>query len=144
LLTYALNGTVENLTFIGTGNFNGTGNNLDNVMIGGAGNDTMNGLGGNDTLIGGAGNDTLAGGAGNDIFQYLAVNFGADLVTGFTHGQDALDVVGLGLKAADFGTNKIGISTVGGNAVVAFGGGTVTLQGIKANTIVAADFHFAP
>jgi hypothetical protein len=48
------------------------------------------------------------------------------------------------IKANDFGTNKIVITTVGGNAVLAFGGGTVTLQGIKANTIVAADFHFAP
>ncbi len=97
-------------------------------------------------MIGGAGNDTMTGGAGNDIFKYIANNFGADTITNgdFTHGQDTLDVVGLGIKANDFGTNKIVITTVGGNAVLAFGGGTVTLQGIKANTIVAADFHFAP
>ena len=127
------------------GNFNGIGNGFDNVLTGGAGNDILSTGAGNDTLIGGAGNDTMTGGAGNDIFKYIANNFGADTITRhFTHGQDTLDVVGLGIKANDFGTNKIAITTVGGNAVLAFGGGTVTLQGIKANTIVAADFHFAP
>ena len=82
----------------------------------------------------------MAGGNGNDTFKYVANNFGADLITNFTHGQDALDVVGLGIKA----TNEISISTVGNNAVLTFGGGTVTLQNINASTIVAADFHFAP
>ena len=49
---------VENLTFIGAGNFTGTGNALANMITGGAGNDTLNGGAGADTLIGGAGNDT--------------------------------------------------------------------------------------
>jgi Ca2+-binding RTX toxin-like protein len=61
LTTYALpeairiNGNIENLTYIGHGNFNGTGNALDNVITG---------AGGNDTLTGGAGNDKLDGGTG--------------------------------------------------------------------------------
>jgi Ca2+-binding RTX toxin-like protein len=57
---------VENLTFIGTGGFTGTGNASSNVITGGSGVDVLSGLAGNDTLRGGLGNDTLAGGTGND------------------------------------------------------------------------------
>jgi Ca2+-binding RTX toxin-like protein len=60
---------VENLTYIGTANFNGTGNAGDNKITGNVGNDNLHGGGGNDTLIGGTGNDTLQGGAGADNFQ---------------------------------------------------------------------------
>ena len=51
---------MENLNFTGAGNFAGTGNTLANVIVGGAGNDTLDdgGVGGADTLNGGAGNDT--------------------------------------------------------------------------------------
>ena len=45
---------MENLTFIGVGNFTGTGNGLANVITGGAGNDTLNGGAGADTMIGGS------------------------------------------------------------------------------------------
>ena len=51
-------GHVENLTYIGTGNFTGTGNELDNIITGN---------GGNDALFGGLGADTLDGGDGDDI-----------------------------------------------------------------------------
>ena len=54
---YTLGANVENLTFIGAGNFTGTGNALANAITGGAGNDTLNGLAGADTLAGGGGND---------------------------------------------------------------------------------------
>jgi Ca2+-binding RTX toxin-like protein len=55
----------------GTGNaLNNTivGNNGTNTLSGAAGNDALNGNAGNDTLIGGLGIDTLFGGAGNDFF----------------------------------------------------------------------------
>ena len=45
---------VENLTYTGTGDFTGSGNELDNVITGGSGSDTLDGGGGNDTLDGGA------------------------------------------------------------------------------------------
>ena len=45
-----------------------TGNELDNYIVGGAGNDTLVGGAGNDILVGGAGNDVLDGGTGNDVF----------------------------------------------------------------------------
>ena len=55
-------GAVENLTLLGSGNINGTGNALNNVLTGNAGANSLNGGAGNDTLNGGAGNDTLTGG----------------------------------------------------------------------------------
>ncbi|NKN09927.1 rhizobiocin, partial [Rhizobium laguerreae] len=69
LSSYALTNNVEKLTFIGTGDFAGTGNGLANTIIGGVGNDLLDG---------GAGNDTLAGGAGNDIY---VVDTASDVVT---------------------------------------------------------------
>src|SRR2546423_10946256 len=42
--TLLANSNLENLTFIGTGNFTGQGNELDNVITAGAGNDTLIGL----------------------------------------------------------------------------------------------------
>ena len=98
LLGYTLGATVENLTFLGAGNFSGTGNTLNNTIIGGGGTDTLSAGAGNDILIGGAGADKMTGGAGNDSFQFF-VGFGADQITDFgtTPGatQDLIDVSGL-------------------------------------------------
>lgn len=57
---------IENLKYIGPGNFTGTGNFINNVITGDGGNDTINGQMGNDTLRGGEGNDTLTGDADAD------------------------------------------------------------------------------
>ena len=43
-VTYTLAANVENLTLTGTGNINGTGNTLDNVIIGNSGNNVLTGL----------------------------------------------------------------------------------------------------
>jgi Ca2+-binding RTX toxin-like protein len=78
----------ENVTILGTGLFNVTGNDLGdiltgnasaNVLLGGLGNDTLTGLAGNDTLNGGGGGtDTLTGGLGNDT--YVVNSAGATIV----------------------------------------------------------------
>ena len=70
LLSETLGANLENLAFVGSGNFAGTGNTLNNAITGGAGTDTLNGGAGNDTLNGGAGNDTLTGGTGLDSFLF--------------------------------------------------------------------------
>ncbi|MEA1648893.1 hypothetical protein UAJ10_07660 [Nitrospirillum sp. BR 11164] len=78
LANYTLGANVENLTYIGSAAFNGTGNELNNVITGGAGNDSLTGGAGDDTLDGGAGNDTLVGGTGNDVYVVDSVT---DVVT---------------------------------------------------------------
>jgi VCBS repeat-containing protein len=86
-ITYTLGANVENLTLTGTASINGTGNELDNVIVGNSGNNVLSGLAGDDTLTGNVGNDTLDGGTGADIMSggagndtYLVDNVG-DVVT---------------------------------------------------------------
>lgn len=57
-VSYALSANVENMTLLGTGNFDLFGNNWDNTLTGNRGNNTLDGGGGADVLIGGLGNDT--------------------------------------------------------------------------------------
>ncbi len=58
IVTYTLGTNVENLTLTGTSAISGTGNTLDNYLIGNSAVNTLNGGTGADTMIGGAGNDT--------------------------------------------------------------------------------------
>ena len=59
-VSYSLPNNVENLTLTGSGNINGTGNSLANLLTGNSGNNTLDG---------GAGADRMAGGAGNDTYR---------------------------------------------------------------------------
>ena len=70
------------------------GNELANMLDGGAGNDTLYGGMGDDTLDGGLGNDMLSGGQGNDTFQ-IDANAGMDTIKDFLVG----DMIMLGDKA---------------------------------------------
>ncbi|PDS77016.1 M10 family metallopeptidase, partial [Rhizobium sp. L43] len=79
LANYALGADIENLTYIGTGTFTGTGNALNNILTGGAGADTLDGKAGADSLIGGAGNDTYIV---DDLADVVTegLNAGTDLI----------------------------------------------------------------
>ncbi|WP_017720648.1 calcium-binding protein [Kamptonema formosum] len=63
---WSLAANVENLILVGGGPISGTGNELDNTIIGNATDNYLNGGAGNDTIDGGAGNDNLSGSSGND------------------------------------------------------------------------------
>ncbi|WP_376773258.1 calcium-binding protein, partial [Microvirga aerilata] len=79
---YTLTANVERLFLTGTGNINGTGNELDNQINGNAGNNILSGGLGNDTLHGAAGGDILAAGGGDDTFIYSGASTGFDAVDG--------------------------------------------------------------
>jgi Ca2+-binding RTX toxin-like protein len=68
-ITYTLSANVDALTLTGTSNINGTGNSLDNFILGNSGNNVLTDGTGNDTLNGGAGIDTMSGGIGNDCYN---------------------------------------------------------------------------
>lgn len=67
-ITYTLTENVENLTLTGSSVINGTGNDLDNYIIGNSVNNVLTGGAGNDTLDGGIGADTMIGGSGDDTY----------------------------------------------------------------------------
>jgi Ca2+-binding RTX toxin-like protein len=125
---YTLGSYIEKLSYIGSGDFAGTGNGLDNVLTGGAGadtltaglgndvvnaggggdrlvgddgNDKLNGEAGQDTLVGGLGTDVLTGGLDGDYFYFgSAVANSRDTIADFVQGQDRIALQGSGFSAS--------------------------------------------
>jgi len=78
-ITYTLTTDVENLTLLGTGNINGTGNGLANLLIGNAGNNVLDGGKGIDRMLGGAGDDTYrVDDAKDQVYETVKITGGAD------------------------------------------------------------------
>ena len=87
-VTFALGQNFENLTLTGIGNIEGIGNELVNILVGNAGNNTLDG---------GLEGDKMAGGAGDDLYR---VDDKADVVieslAGMAGGIDGIES-GIGL-----------------------------------------------
>lgn len=94
-VTYTLGSNVENLTLTGTAAINGTGNELNNSLIGNSASNTLSGGVGNDTLDGGAGADFMIGGVGDD---YYVIDNAGDIVID-NAGEGTADSVELHLDA---------------------------------------------
>lgn len=75
-VSHTLEANVEDMTLTGHDAIDGTGNNLENVIVGNDARNTLSGMGDDDTLRGGNNNDILIGGDGDDI-----MNGGAGLDT---------------------------------------------------------------
>lgn len=134
---YTLPDQVENLTYIGTGNFVGTGNALANKIIGGAGTDILDGAGGA---------DMLTGGAGDDVFSFTLGEADGDKITDFqgagVAGGDKLSFVGYGLDGtiAQVGSTDYYTITAGKD----YGYVTETIQIIGVYGLSADDYVFLP
>jgi Ca2+-binding RTX toxin-like protein len=120
---------IENLTLIGSA-ITGTGNGLDNVLIGNTMSNTLNGGAGNDTLDGGVSDiynptmtDTLNGDAGNDTFLVRGF-FGAGKYNGGAD-TDLLD-----FRQADYYT-AVQRSAEGAGVKVDLAAGTASTYYLK-------------
>jgi Ca2+-binding RTX toxin-like protein/LysM repeat protein len=104
-INWRLGESVENLTLTGTDALNGTGNALNNVLIGNASANTLSGDAGNDTLIGGKGGDLLLGGGGNDSYVFNRGD-GADAISDMAYGYTRLAFVRV-FRQIDAGTDTL-------------------------------------
>ena len=143
---YTLAANVGVLTFIGTGNFVGIGNEAADLITGGAGADILDGgknLAGVDTLVGGAGDDTfiirnlgdvvvelVGGGTDNVLAAVTSYTLTANVGNLTFIGTGAF--TGVGNEAANVITGGAGadsLNGVAGNDTLVGGGGADTLTG---------------
>ncbi len=151
VFTLAALSHVENLAFIGNGNFSGTGNAGVNIITGGNGNDILDGAGGADQLEGGAGNDTyfvdqltddLIDVSGIDTIKSILSWTLADEFENLTLlGPSALNATGNGASNIIIGNDAVNILTgLDGNDTLNGGlGGGDTLDGGLGNDTYVID-----
>lgn len=138
-IDYTLTDNVERLQMYGTA-IDGTGNALDNVIIGNSRANHLLGLAGDDQINGGAGADTMEGGTGDDV--YTVDNVGDRVIEGIGGGQDRvaasvnftldsnierLDLTG---GVAVSGTGNSLNNQIGGNAIAN------TLYGLAGDDVI--------
>ncbi|KQT60204.1 hypothetical protein ASG52_18880 [Methylobacterium sp. Leaf456] len=145
-VSYALGGSeLENLTLTGTGNLNGTGNSIANILIGNGGANVLDGKGGADRMIGGAGSDTYhvdnvgdrcveANGAAGTDLVYASVSYslgGSELENLTLTG--ASNLKGTGNSIANTLTGNSGANVLDGR-----GGADILIGGAGSDTFVFA------
>ncbi len=123
-VTFVLSQTLESLTLLGGEAINGTGNVLDNVLVGNSASNTLTGGAGNDLLNGFGGGDQLLGGTGNDLYEIHSsgdavvenVNEGIDVVSSFidfTLTENVEDLALLGEYAGPSGGSFLPVYATG-------------------------------
>ena len=132
--TYTLTANVEDMVIEGASAFHGTGNALNNQIVGNGnandlsgmdGDDTLYGMEGDDWLSGGlGGTDHLHGGLGNDTYLirdtldvvHEAANEGIDTVTTTVSYALGANVENLTLAFGSTGIGNAQVNTITGNA----------------------------
>ncbi len=89
VIAYVLGSNVEQLELLGTAGISGTGNELNNLIVGNSGNNALAGEAGSDTLDGRDGADSMTGGAGDD--RYLVDNAGDTVIEAVGGGFDTVE-----------------------------------------------------
>ncbi len=121
------------------------GDHKANMLIGGAGSDTLSGRDGDDTIEGGSGDDKLIGGRGNDLLiggsgqtdtYVFETNWGHDTIRGFNPENGVLDIIATGLRP-----DQLSLSHVNGNTVLSDPDGTNTIT-ILDVLLEASDINF--
>ncbi len=150
-ISWALGDNLENLVLTGAGLIDGTGNAANNRLNGNDVANALRGLAGNDTLEGGLGADTLEGGAGNDLYIVLRADIvtessggGIDTVQSSINWKLRLNVERLQLTGdAVIGTGNAAPNILTGNAVAnklnGLGGGD-RLLGLDGNDTLNGGF----
>lgn len=141
-VSYTLASNVENLTLTDYATINGTGNSLDNILVGNRYGNSLIGNEGNDTLDGAAGTDTMSGGLGNDTYymdttsDVIAENAGAGtdtVVTTFSYtlATNFENLTFTGTSALTGTGNSVANVLTGnsGNNVLDGGSGADTMEG---------------
>ncbi|HYG85877.1 MAG TPA: M10 family metallopeptidase [Azospirillum sp.] len=108
----------------GSGNDMLTGNDANNMLTGSQGADTLFGNQGADELFGGCGPDILSGGSGGDIF---VEGLGPDTIRDFNFAEG---------DRIQLGTGSYTVSNGATGAIVNLDGGSVTLDGIAAGSVM--------
>jgi diphthamide synthase (EF-2-diphthine--ammonia ligase) len=120
----ASGGATQSFVMVG----DGTGANIADTLVAGAGNDILYGMDGNDTLTGAGGADFMLGGAGADTFVYTApadsAPFAQDLIFDFSGAEaDKLDLTGIdansGTGANDAFSVVTSFSSAAGQLIIA-------------------------
>ncbi len=107
------------------------------------GNDRLTGGNGNDTLLGGEDDDELNGGTGSDTFIFESGD-GDDVIDDFdaTDDSEKIDLSGVSEISdfSDLSTNHLTDS--GSDAVISYGGNSITLTNVDVSDLDANDFIF--
>ena len=141
---------LENLTLLGTGNTNATGNALGNIILGNSGKNALTGGGGADVvkggsgadkITGGMGTDHLTGGTGADTFVFKT-GFGKDTVTDFQNGTDRFDIRDWAAITgiADLKAHHVTVS--GADLIIHAGSDSLILKDTGLAELTASDFMF--
>ena len=116
----------------------------DDILTGGVGDDMLIGGAGDDILTGGVGDDTLIGGTGADTFVFFGSEYGNDLISDFTAGEDKIDLSAIAEFVDLDAVKQVAADDGKGNVVITTGDDqTITIAGVEAEDLTAAYFNFA-